>query len=95
MPRGVRNTPKPEAPVELDNQMTEDAVKAAAPANGYVRRKDQVYFESVRAEPRQFPFDGNRGFRLNDGRVAWRFPKAEVERLRKHAHVLQGRIREV
>lgn len=94
MPRGVYSR-KPLQPEPEIHATCEDvpaptvsaAVEPSAPAP-----TDRVVFVSREKEPVQFYIRGNKGVRLNDGRVAWDFDQVEGALVRRGDLAVRGRI---
>lgn len=56
---------------------------------------DFIIFRSAEHEPSQFEIRGAMASRCSDGRIEWEFSAEEAELVRRHTHILSGRIREV
>lgn len=78
-PRAKVSAPKDEAPA------TKPAPKKTGP----------IYFRSAEPEPLAFSIRERRAARRPDGRLEWRFSPEDAEKVRRHSHVVGGRVVEV
>tara|TARA_B100000902_G_C27299187_1_gene911784 strand:- start:1828 stop:2070 length:243 start_codon:yes stop_codon:yes gene_type:complete len=76
--------------IKAEKKTAKKKAEPKAPAQPTV-----VMFRSAEMEPTQFEIRGAMAARCQDGRIEWEFSSEEAEIVRRHSHILSGRIVEV